>query len=58
MIVYHRTDAAVALTAARANQLLAYRNKIRVNPSPQPPTEEELTQVRLKLDWALLRRTG
>ena len=43
----------MALTAARVNQLLAWRGKIKMNPNPQPPTEEELTQIRLKLD-----RTG
>jgi hypothetical protein len=31
-------------------QILGYRDKITMNPNPQPPTEEELTQMRLKLD--------
>ncbi|MGO9333375.1 MAG: hypothetical protein ACLQCU_04850 [Acidimicrobiales bacterium] len=38
------------LTAARVRQILGYRDKITMNPNPQPPTEEELTQMRLKLD--------
>jgi len=44
----------VALTAERVNQLLAWRGKIKANPNPQPPTGEELTQMRLRLDRTVL----
>lgn len=44
----------MALTAARVNQLLSYRGKIKVTTDPVPLTEEELTQMLLKLDRRVL----
>jgi hypothetical protein len=31
-----------------------WQGKIKANPNPQPPTEEELTHLRLKLDRTVL----
>ena len=44
----------MALTAARVQQILSQVGKIRRVPNPQPYTEEELTALRLEMDWRYL----